>query len=106
MTDDPNLARVEAIITEAMPLGYRGSARFAAERILRALAQSEPFTSDEMPHVLITARFQCPCAAKDVILVNTLLPFEIDERTFVYAMKQWWRELKHEAHAHLKPRQS
>lgn len=74
---------------------------YLAERIARAIAQPEPFPEKDAPHVFVTARWQCPCAAGDVLLQNIMLPFDIDEKAFQWAMRQWWIELKHEARAHL-----
>lgn len=98
-----NVEQIQSIIEQNMPRDYglHGMAPYLAHRIARAIDCPEPFPEAKAPSMMLQARWECPCAARDVLLQSIVLPFDIDERTFLYAMRVWWSELKHEARTHL-----
>ena len=105
MPDETSVQRVERVLADHLPsrLYPGGLAAALAERIVRTLDQPEPFKADDVAHVMVSARFKCPCAAGDVLTQSIMVPFEISELDFQYVMKEWWLELKHEVRAHMAP---
>lgn len=94
------VSEIEALLPTEHWLGV-GANRFIAERIVRSIECPEPFKPSDAPMVMIQARFKCPCAAGDVLTQGMALPFDIDERSFQYCMKQWWTQLQREVRAHM-----
>lgn len=62
--------------------------------------QKQPLHAAGPIPMIASLRYQCACAAQEVITIQVVMDLKAHEETFVWTMRQLWRDVMREAEQH------
>lgn len=69
------------------------------------LRQRHPHNAVGENPMIVSLRYRCECATNEVLQISVAIDMNSSEETFMWTMRQMWRDVKFEVEQHLNPPQ-